>query len=110
MDKIVFVKLSPATAKDKKLKMEFFNKEKKKIKTSQFGSKPNKDYTIYNKEVGIKKANEERKKYDARHKVREDWTAPTTNGALAKWLLWNKPTLDASFKDYLKRFKFKKLP
>ncbi len=108
MDKIIYVKLSPATAKNKKLKMEFFNKDKKRLKTSQFGSSPNKDYTIYYK-GDRNKAEIEKKKYEARHKPRENWDSPTTNGALSKWILWNKPTISSSFKDFMKKFNFKEL-
>lgn len=102
MDKIVFVKLSPATAKGKKYKMEFFDKEKKRIATRQFGQAGASDFTKH-------KDPKRKESYDTRHKAREDWTKPLTNGALSKWILWNKPTIEASFNDYLKRFKFKKL-
>ena len=47
--------------------------------------------------------------WEARHRVREDWTDLTTAGALSKHLLWNKPTIQASIKDLNKRqsdFKF----
>jgi hypothetical protein len=27
-----------------------------------------------------------------------------TAGALSRWILWNEPTLEDSFKDYLQRF------
>jgi hypothetical protein len=32
---------------------------------------------------------------------------PMTAGALSWWILWNKPTLEASIKDYARRFKIK---
>ena len=102
MDKVVFVKLSPATAKGRKYKMVFFDKDKKKVATRQFGQAGASDFTKHGD-------TKRRDKYDSRHKAREDWNAPLTNGALSKWILWNKPTLEASFKDYKKRFKFKKL-
>ena len=35
----------------------------------------------------------------ARHRVRENWNDLTTPGALAKHILWNKPTISASIKD-----------
>jgi hypothetical protein len=101
MDKIVFVKLSPATAKDKKYKMEFFNKEKKKVATRQFGQAGASDFTKHNDTA-------RRLRYDNRHKARENWDDPLTNGALSKWILWNKPTIESSFKDYRKRFNYKK--
>jgi hypothetical protein len=102
MDKVVFVKLSPATAKGRKYKMIFFDKDKKKIATRQFGQAGASDFTKHGD-------TKRRDLYDQRHKAREDWNAPMTKGALSKWILWNKPTLEASFKDYKKRFKFKKL-
>lgn len=102
MSEVVFVKLSPATAKGAKFKMEFFNKDKKRIRTRQFGQAGASDFTK-NKDT------KRRDLYDSRHKAREDWNDPLTKGALSKWILWNKPTLKASFEDYLSRFKFKKL-
>ena len=102
MDKIVFVKLSPATAKGKKMKMEFFNKDKKRIATRQFGQAGASDFTKHGDKARMTL-------YDNRHKAREDWDAPLTNGALSKWILWNKKTLSASFNDYMKKFKFKKI-
>ncbi len=102
MDKIVFVKLSPATAKGKKMKMEFYNKDKKRLATRQFGQAGASDFTKHGDTA-------RRDRYDTRHKAREDWTAPLTNGALSKWILWNKPSLSASFSDYRKRFNYKEL-
>ena len=102
MDKIVFVKLSPATAKGKKMKMEFYNKDKKRLATRQFGFSGASDFTKHGDTA-------RRDRYDTRHKAREDWTAPLTNGALSKWILWNKPSLSASFSDYRKRFNYKEL-
>ena len=47
---------------------------------------------------------EKKKAYLARHRVREDWNNPRTPGALSRWILWNKPTLENSINDYIKRF------
>jgi hypothetical protein len=47
---------------------------------------------------------ERKKLYLKRHKSREDWNDPKSAGALSRWILWNKPTLEASIKDYIKRF------
>ena len=38
---------------------------------------------------------------------RKDWKDPTTAGALSRWILWNKPSLKASFDDYKSRFGLK---
>jgi hypothetical protein len=49
--------------------------------------------------------NEQRKKaYLARHRKNEDWTDPKSAGALSRWILWNKPTIEESILDYLQRF------
>ena len=45
--------------------------------------------------------------YLKRHKVNESWDNPYTPGALSRWLLWNKPTLEASLQDYGIRFHIK---
>lgn len=47
---------------------------------------------------------ERKKRYLNRHRKKEDWNNPRTPGALSRWILWNKPTLEASIKDYVKRF------
>jgi len=45
-----------------------------------------------------------KKNYLARHRKREDWTDPKTPGALSRWILWNKPSLDESIEHYVKKF------
>lgn len=66
----------------------------KKIKFGAFGYE---DYTQHQ--------NTSRKKqYLARHESNEYWDNPLTAGSLSRWLLWNKPTLNASIKDFKKRF------
>ena len=53
-----------------------------------------------------KNKDEERKKrYIARHGAQESFTNPKDASTLARFILWNKPTLDASIQDYKKRFK-----
>ena len=37
--------------------------------------------------------------WEARHRVRENWEHYETAGALAKHVLWNKTTLEASVRD-----------
>lgn len=43
--------------------------------------------------------------YIRRHEKRENWNDPMTAGALSRWILWNKKTLNASIRDFKKRFK-----
>lgn len=63
-----------------------------------FGAKGYEDFTTSGDEA--KKA-----AYLKRHEPRENWNNPYTAGALARWILWNKPTIKASISDYKKRFK-----
>ena len=41
--------------------------------------------------------------YLKRHAKREDWDDPLTKGFWARWLLWNKPSLEDSIKDVISR-------
>ena len=50
------------------------------------------------------KDEEQKKRYLARHRARENWRNPETAGALSRWVLWNKPTRSASIADFKRRF------
>jgi len=94
--------ISPSTNKDKKL-MAKFERENGKQFTIHFGANGMMDYTKYykqDKEV----AKIKRESYLARHKANENWNDPTTAGSLSRWILWNLPTLEASVKDFKKKF------
>ena len=65
-------------------------------KKIHFGSKNMSDYTIHNDD-------KRKAAYIARHKKREKW-GEINPGALSKWILWNKPTIQESIKDFEKRF------
>lgn len=91
--------IEKGTAK-KKWKAIFYDDKGKRIKTIQFGSKGMSDFTI-------NKDKERKQRYLDRHRKRENWNDPMTAGALSRWLLWNKPTLESSIKDFKKRFKLK---
>ena len=92
--------IEKGTAKNKKWKAIFYDDQGKKIRTVQFGSKGMSDFTI-------NKDKERKQRYLDRHRKRENWNDPMTAGALSRWLLWNKPTLEGSIKDFKKRFKLK---
>ena len=47
---------------------------------------------------------ERKKRYLDRHRANENWNDPKSAGALARWILWNKPTFSESVKDFKKRF------
>ena len=69
-------------------------------RTTHFGAAGMMDYLSHPKAI-----REARKKaYDSRHRANEDWSDPTSAGALAKYILWNKTSLDASIADYRQRF------
>lgn len=65
-----------------------------------FGASGMSDYTIHK--------DEERKlRYIKRHSgMNENWgkSGINTAGFWSRWLLWNKPTLEASYNDIKKRF------
>lgn len=42
--------------------------------------------------------------YIKRHRKNEDWKNPMARGTLSRYILWNKPTLEESIRDYKKRF------
>ena len=62
-----------------------------------FGALGYEDFTIH--------GDQKRKTaYLRRHKKNEDWTNPRTAGALSRFILWNKPSIEESIKDFEKRF------
>ena len=83
------------TKSDKKLMAIFTNNDKSRKKTVHFGANGMSDYTIH-------KDKDRMKRYLNRHKKRENWEQCDTAGALSRWVLWNKPSLEGSIKDYKK--------
>jgi hypothetical protein len=69
-----------------------------KEKVVAFGAKGYSDFT--------KHKNTTRKaRYIKRHSgMGEHWDKPDTPGALSRWILWNKPSLKGSLRDFKKRF------
>lgn len=64
-----------------------------------FGAKGYSDFTKH-KDVT------RRARYIKRHSgMGEHWSRPNTPGALSRWILWGKPTLRASVRDFKRRFK-----
>lgn len=83
----------------KKYKMVFYDAMRKKIKTVQFGAVGYEDYTTH-------QDLQRKQNYITRHKNNEDWNDAMTAGSLSKYLLWNKTSLSASYKDYRSKFGF----
>jgi len=100
------VTISRSSNSEKKLMAVFEDSEGKKIKTTHFGQRGASDYTKHGEK-------ERMERYLERHgggtttSTKEDWKDPTTAGALSRWILWNKPSLSASFSDYKSRFGLK---
>jgi hypothetical protein len=78
-----------------------------KIITRKFGGFGYKDYTIYSKELTNKEADIKKENYIKRHSVNEEFIDPIAKSTLSMFILWNKKTLIASLKDYIKTFKIK---
>jgi len=89
--KLESIKPSP---QDTKRYVAIFSNPKK---TTHFGLKGGSTFIDHRDE-------KKKSAYLARHKPLERWNDPVTAGALARWILWNKPTLNASISDFKKRF------
>ena len=85
--------------RDKKFKAVFRNKEGKK-KTLHFGAKGMSDFT---KNKDPKRKERYLKRHSAKE-LKENWKVPDTPASLSRWILWNKPSLESSIKDYKKKF------
>ena len=98
---IRYIKLDKSDNIKKKFVATFYDEDKKKIKTTHFGSAGMSDYTI-------NKDNARKELYLNRHKKNENWNDFTSAGSLSRWLLWNEKTLESSFKYYMNKFNLKK--
>jgi hypothetical protein len=85
------------STRDGKKFMAIFTFDDDKKKTIHFGSAGMDDFTKTGDE-------DQKKRYLARHKARENWNKYDSAGALSRWVLWNKRSLTESIKDYKKRF------
>lgn len=90
------VSISTSKRKGKKWVAVFKDSDGNQKKT-HFGSEGMNDFTL----TGDTEA---RERYWIRHQKDLRTNDPTRAGYLSLFLLWNKPTLEASVKDYKKRF------
>lgn len=99
------VKIRPSKSKGKKYDAVFSAKDAKtgktKTKTVSFGAAGMSDFTKHRDE-------ERKRRYIRRHRANENWRDAYSAGALSRYVLWNKPTLSASIKDYKRRFGFER--
>jgi len=107
--KIKLLRVVPSATKGKKFDAIFMVGDKEK-KVS-FGASGYRDYTRIN-DKGSKfylekllDRNVVKASYIRRHREKENWNNPLTAGALSRFLLWNKKTLNASIRDFKQRFK-----
>lgn len=76
----------------------FKNKETNRSKTVHFGAVGMDDYTKT-------KDKEQRDRYLARHKARENWNDPTSAGSLSRYILWGDSTsVKTNIADFKKKF------
>ena len=97
----MFVEFKKSNNPRKKLTAIFYDKNKKKIKTTHFGAVGYDDYTITNDE----KQKELYRKRHLKDLKTNDFKRP---GYLSFYVLWNKKTLKASIANYMKLFGLKK--
>ena len=82
-----------------------------KEKKVSFGASNYRDYTLINDKNSkfylpkILDRNVVKASYIRRHKKNEDWNNPLTAGALSRFILWNRKSLNASIRDFKRRFK-----
>lgn len=90
------VSIKKSSKPEKKLMATFQNDDGKKS-VVHFGQAGADDF--------IKTKDEAQKAlYLSRHRAREDWNKPDSPGSLARYVLWNKPTVKESIDDFKKRF------
>jgi len=99
--KLIAIKKSQK--KDKKLDAIFEKDGKEKIVS--FGSSGYTDFTKLPHDKENKEKSEARKDlYIKRHQKRENFNDPLSKGALSRYVLWSKPTLEQGIKEYKKKF------
>lgn len=97
MRRLTLKSIHKSRRKEKKWDAVFVTQEGKEIRTA-FGQRGYSDFTK-NKNVT------RRARYLDRHRgMNENWNDPTSAGALSRWILWNKPTIKGSVRDFKKRF------
>jgi hypothetical protein len=89
---VKLVSIKPSTREGKKLMATFDDGTK-----THFGAVGYQDFTKTGDE-------DQKRRYIARHSAQESFTNPKSASTLARYILWNKPTLTSSISDYKKRF------
>ena len=98
---IKYIQVVKSHLADKRFKANFYDETREKIKSTNFGLRGGSTF-IDHKDVNKKYA------WIARHEVKGKFKDFTSASSLSYHLLWNKPTLSASFNDYLRKFNLQK--
>lgn len=88
--------IEPSNSATKKM-VAIFRLDNGKTRKIQFGSKGYSNFSLHGNKT-------RRQHYINRHAARENFNDPMTPGALSRWILWNKPTIAGSVRDFKKRF------
>ncbi len=90
---------TPFKSKKVSKKYSVYAYDGKTVRLVHFGAKGYEDYTMH-------KDPKRKRSYLARHEKNENWdkSGILTPGFWSAWVLWNKPTLNASVKDVQKHF------
>jgi hypothetical protein len=75
-----------------------FETDTGRLKTVPFGAKNMEDFTLTG-------SVEQRDRYRDRHRKDLETRDPTRAGFLSWYILWNKPTMEESIRDYRRRFR-----
>ena len=108
-NKIRLLRVVPSANSAKKYDAIFMVDDKEK--KVGFGASGYRDYTLINNKNNkfylpkILDRNVEKASYIRRHEKNENWNNPLTAGALSRFILWNKKSLNASIKDFKRKFK-----
>ena len=79
--------------------MVFYNQASDKVETTHFGKFDEENY-ITSQDIQLKM------NFISLNEKRQEWANPTCEKTLVKYLLYNKPTLSASYTDYRTTFKY----
>ena len=99
---MVKVDITKSKRADKRFVVVFSSDDGTKIKSTHSGLKNPKNGTFIDHQNNKLKEN-----YLKRHKKNENWKDPMSAGALSRWVLWNKSSLNSSIEDYKSKFKLK---
>ena len=94
-----YTQLLKATNGVNKYSMNFYDAARKRVNTIHFGKSAEESY-ITSQDLQLKL------NYIAGHACREDWTNPMCEKTLEHYILWNKPTLTASYTFYRNLFNY----